>query len=124
MAFATVVLGFAGDDVELRVTVDGVSPADLLASMTLTVKPAFSTPDAQAALTKTITPTDQPGIGQIENTGASGTGEARFDLLAAETAALGAKVYWYDVRTQTVAGKVYTLEVARLVLKLPVRQVV
>ena len=104
----------AGDNISLRRTIDRVA-SGFEAGVTITqawctAKAAFT--DADPGLVqKSITTTAVPGTGQIEN---DGTGDVnpvlRFDLLAADTAAIGTTKRFFDVQVKTNAGLLYTPE--------------
>jgi len=103
-----------GDDVTIRRTIDvaasGFSSGTTVVEAWMTMKAHVSDPDP-GIFQKTISIADQPGVGQIEN---DGTGDVdvvlRFDLVPADTIAVGlAKRHW-DIQIKTAAGKVHTPE--------------
>ncbi len=120
-----IVTGFVtGDDVSLRRTIDrdggGVSDEALASGVTiarawLTVKAAESDADADALVQKEVTTTNVAGTGQIEN---DGTGDVdpviRFDLVPADTEAIGLTARYFDVQVLTNGAKLYTPEVGRI----------
>ncbi len=107
---AVAITGFvAGDDLEIRRAVTDLPAAIEVAW--LTVKNYASQPDTDAKLQKRITTADAPGTGQIIDAGGVGAdGDLRFDLTAADTAALGAKQYAHDVQIKLSNDHVYTIE--------------
>ena len=105
-----------GDDISLERTIDFVLtefPAGTtITDSWLTVKAAEGDTDLQALLQKAITTSDVPGTGQIE---IDGTGDVdmvvRFDLLPADTLAIGNQILrFFDIQVKTAGGKVYTPE--------------
>lgn len=100
----------AGDDLDVTRTVTAVPSGQTLTEAWLTLKSKITDADP-GLLQKVITPTSAPGIGQITNTGASGSGAVLFQLTGADTLALptGTPVL-YDIKVKTSAGKIYTVE--------------
>lgn len=96
---------------KLRYTITSVtSPID---SAAFTIKLVET--DSVAVLQKTISATNSPGVGQIENDGSSGTGIIRFDLPPADTVLLtpGVKyTYWCDITLDT--GEVTCIEKGKI----------
>lgn len=107
----SIVAMVAGDDLDVKRTVTGVPATQTLAKAWLTFKPqsALGEPDP-GLLQKAITPTSVPGVGQITDTGASGTGSLLFQLTGVDTLALPIGATPYDVKVLTSAGKIYTVE--------------
>jgi len=99
-----------GDNLEIRRTI--TTPPQAIATAWLTLKTHAGQSDANAPLQKVITTDDVAGTGQIEEAGGPSTdGELRFDLTAADTAALGTKSYLYDVQVRlATTDKIYTAE--------------
>lgn len=109
-----------GDDLEVRRTVPGLPSGQTATEAWFTLKADPSAIDP-GVLQKVITTSNNPGTGQIEKDGSVGNGngvcELRFDLTAANTAALTAGLtYYYDVQVKTSAGKIYTAETGTIVL--------
>lgn len=83
--------------------------------LTVKAKEAGAEPAANVAWASSggqlkITATDLPSIGQIEQTSA-GSGALRFDLTAANTAALTARqTYYFDVQIKLSDDSLYTVE--------------
>lgn len=108
---------FVGDDyVVERNAFELEDASDPIAEAWLTLKESEFDPDSAAALQKHITPTPQTGVGEITEPGdSSGTMGLRFELTAAETAALDPYTcYVYDIQTKTVAGKIKTRESGKI----------
>lgn len=112
-----------GDHISLRRTIDreggGVSDEVLPNGVNVdkawfTVKERSSDDDADALVQKEITSVSSAD-GEIENTGAGNVDPVlRFDLLPADTEAIGAvRTRYYDVQVLTSAGKIYTPEAGR-----------
>lgn len=107
------ITGFVlGDDHEVRRTVTGVPEGQTITKAWLTIKLKEKDADDDAVLQKSVTTTDQPGIGQIEEDASGdpeGTAVVRFDLTNADTAPLIAqREYFFDVQVLTSADKLYT----------------
>ena len=102
---------FQGDNLSVVRSVTAVPTGDSLAESWMTVKedPVRDT-DAEAVFQKHIVPADNPGVGQITDTGATDhVGAVRFDLVPAETVLLKADVsYSFDIQHLTAAGLHYT----------------
>lgn len=99
----------AGDDLEIRRTVTGLTAAIAVAWLTVKLYPAQT--DVEATLQKRITTTDVPGTGQIVDAGgAEADGDLRFDLSKADTASLGTATWIYDIQVKLAGGQVYTIE--------------
>jgi hypothetical protein len=96
----------AGDDLEIRVTITSL-PATISTAW-LTIKDEIADLDAAALMQKEITSSDVPGTGQIEDTGADGTGILRFDLTNDDTALLATTAYEYDVQILLSTTKLNT----------------
>jgi hypothetical protein len=100
----------AGDDIDIKRTVLNVPAGQTLVEAWITFKAKIT--DADPGLVqKVITPNPVSGIGQIIDTGASGTGALLFQLTGADTLALptGSPTP-YDIKVRTSAGKIYTAE--------------
>jgi hypothetical protein len=119
-ALSTEITGFVvGDDLEIRRTVTDLPAA--VAKAWLTIKRLPSEPDADAKVLKAIAVTDLPGTGQIVTAGGVGTdGDVRFDLVPADTLALGIGRWVYDIQIGVAGGKVYTIEKGTLQLTMDV----
>jgi hypothetical protein len=109
--FTGLITGFAtGDDVDITRTVTGVPATQTLTKAWLTLKANVADVDP-GLLQKAITSSPSAGVGQITDTGASGTGTVLFQLTGTNTLALpaGTKLY-YDIKVLTSASKIYTVE--------------
>lgn len=109
----------AGDDILIRRTIDrsatGFASGVTITQAWLTVKADID--DADPGLfQKSITTTNVTGTGQIEN---DGTGDVdmviRFDLVPADTIAIGRILRHFDIQVKTDGGLVYTPESGRIV---------
>lgn len=89
-------------EADCRVTIgDGLVKAWL----TLKAYPEGVNVADPGVLQKVITTANVPGTGQITDAGtADGTAVMRFDLTAANTTALGARTYAFDVKVKTASG--------------------
>lgn len=97
-----------GDDLEIQRTVTNLP--DPMATAWFTVKRHQQEADP-GELQKIITTSDSPGVGQITEAGGSGvSGTLRFDFTQADTTALGAHRWVYDIQIKLTTGVVYTLE--------------
>jgi hypothetical protein len=97
----------AGDDFFVRKTVDDVPATTTVTKAWLTVKADYD--DADPGLVqKAITGADSPGTGHIEVAGAVGTSELRFDLVPADTVAIGLAERLFDVQVKLSNGAVST----------------
>lgn len=93
----------------LRYTVTNVPDSVTISAAQLTIKEGET--DSEAVIDKSINSSNAAGTGQIENTGASGTGVLRFDLPPADTALLTPGIqytYWVDVTLSS--GEITTIE--------------
>jgi hypothetical protein len=109
--FTGLLTGFAsGDDLDVTRTVPSVPATQTLTKAWLTIKTKVSDADP-GLLQKAVTSSLVSGVGQITDTGASGTGSLLFQLTGADTLALpvGTLVY-YDIKVKTSASKIYTIE--------------
>ena len=113
---AVVISGFVvGDDLEIRRTVTDLPAA--IETAWLTIKRYPDLPDVDAVVQKEITTADVPGTGRIVVAGGVGTdGDLRFDLVPANTSALGGRTWVYDVQIETADGKLYTIELGTIAL--------
>ena len=112
--FTGVITGFAaGDDLDITRSVPGVPATQTLTKAWLTLKTNVADVDP-GLLQKAITSGAVGGVGQITDTGASGTGTVLFQLTGTNTLALpvGTKIY-YDIKVLTSAAKIYTVEQGR-----------
>ncbi len=103
-----------GDDLTIRRTIDrvesGLATGVKLTDAWLTVKANISDGDP-GLVQKAITTTDVVGTGQIENDGAGDVDPVlRFDLLEADTRAIGPTERFYDIQVKTDGGAHYTGE--------------
>lgn len=100
----------AGGNLDVTRDITDIPSGQLLTKAWLTFKQNPSDADA-SLLQKVITPTAVPDIGQITNTGGSGTGSVTFQLTAANTTALPTGRYVpYEIKVLTDAGKLYVAE--------------
>jgi hypothetical protein len=89
----------AGDHYYIRKTIDDIPAGQILSKAWLTVKANFA--DADPGLVqKAITSTEVGGTGHIEDTGADGTGVVRFDLIPADTLAIGLIERLFDIQVK------------------------
>ncbi len=97
--------GFAvSKDFNVERTVTGIPTGRTLARAWFTLK-ALPTDADPGVLQKVITPTAQPGIGQITDTGADTVGKLVFEFTGAQTGALTAgKRYYYDIQIELDNG--------------------
>jgi len=100
----------AGDDWTIRRTVVAIPTGQSLVMAWFTVKNNVNDEDTAAVLQKEIDLADDPGVGQIEDSGAGdGTAVLRFDLTKDNTLLFKPYVkYEYDVQVKTSAGKYNT----------------
>jgi len=103
-----------GDDLTIRRTIDrtlsGYDTGVTISNAWFTCKAAIG--DADPGLfQKAITTTDVPGTGEIEN---DGTGDVnpvvRFDILPADTVAIGNVLRHFDIQLKTTGGLLHTPE--------------
>ena len=100
----------AGDDLDIERTFTSVPAGQTLTKAWLTFKTAIVDADP-GLLQKAVTIAAVAGVGQITDSGASGTGTLLFQLTGADTLALPVLVdVRYDVKVLTSAGKIYTVE--------------
>ena len=103
-----------GDDISIRRTIDRVTSefptGATITNAWLTCKANLTDTDP-GLFQKAITTTDVPGTGQIED---DGTGDVnmvvRFDLLPANTVAIGTQLREFDIQVKTNGGLIYTPE--------------
>ena len=119
------ITGFVtGDHLSLRRTIDrdggGVADEVLPAGVTistawLTIKEAAADLDADALVQKEITTIAVDGTGHIEDDGTGDTDPVlRFDLIPADTVAIGMSDRYYDVQVLTSSDRLYTPEVGTI----------
>lgn len=100
----------AGDDLDITRSVTSVPATQTLTKAWLTFKVDPYSADP-GLLQKTITSGAVSGVGQITDTGASGTGALLFQLTGTDTLALPIGMPTrYDIKVLTSAGKIYTVE--------------
>lgn len=100
-----------GDVFSIRRTVNKIPSSRTIAEAWLTVKAAIADADGSATFQKIITTADVSGTGQIEDSGADGSGILRFDLTAANTTAMTAGTqYFYDISIRLDNNSILTLE--------------
>lgn len=110
----------AGDDLSVERTVTGVPATTTLTNAWFTVKRKLTDADADAILQKIITSVSTSS-GQIDDTGADGTGHVIFLLVPADTVLLTPlSEYHYDIQVKTSAGKIYTPESGKIVAQIQV----
>lgn len=98
----------AGDDLEVRRTVTAIPSGQTLTNADFVVQ----NQDGTTFLTKSITASNQSGIGQIEDDGTTDQiGEIRFDLTSANTLLFQDEIVrHYQIRVKSSADKFYTVE--------------
>lgn len=112
-----------GDDFQLNRTVPDVPAGQALSQAWWTVKVSLSDPDSAAVWQKSINTSEQLGVGQILDAGASGVAKIRFDGSEAQSALLSPGVeYLYDIQLLSTAGKKKTIEKGTLVAEGQVTQ--
>ena len=100
-----------GDVFSIRRTVNNIPAGRTLAEGWLTVKAAIADVDGSATFQKVITSSDVAGTGQIEDTGADGSGIIRFDISATNTLAMTAGTqHGYDIQVRLDNNDILTLE--------------
>lgn len=104
-----------GDNLEIRRFVEDLT--DPIALAWLTIKQHSREADDDAVIQKQIIESNVPGTGQIEEDGGvDQDATLRFDLTPADTAALGARTWVYDIQVKLDDGTVYTPEVGSIAL--------
>lgn len=99
-----------GDQFSIRRTVTGIPSGVLISSAQLTLKSSIAQADP-GVFQKSVTSTNVAGTGQVEDTGASGIGKIRFDLVAADTLLLTADTeYFFDIQVKLDNNDIITLE--------------
>jgi hypothetical protein len=112
-----------GDDFQVDRTIPDVPAGQALAQAWWTVKASLGDPDSAAVWQKSINTSEQLGVGQILDAGASGVAKIRFDGSEAESALLSPGVeYLYDIQLLSTAGKKKTIEKGTLVAEGQVTQ--
>jgi len=98
----------AGDDLEVRRNVTAIPSGQTLTNADFVV----TSQAGVTFLTKSITLSNQSGIGQIEDDGTGDQiGVIRFDLTSANTLLFQDEIVrHYQIRVKTSAGKFYTVE--------------
>src|SRR5262249_14899413 len=103
---------FANDDyLRIRWTVINLPFALSVLTATFVVKANEADPNSATVISKTITSTDSPDVGQIEDAGTNQTARLRFDLPPTDTNKLAPNVkyvYWCTVTLST--GEFSTIE--------------
>jgi hypothetical protein len=103
------ITGFVvGDNLEIRRSVSDLP--DSIDTAWLTAKVRAGQDDADAIVQKAITTADVPGVGQVENAGPGTDGVLRFDLVPADTLAIGTRRLVYDIQLALSNGSIYTVE--------------
>jgi len=115
--YSATISGFAtGDSLVIRRTISrsssGMPSGVFVTKAWLTVKDELTDADVDALVQKEITTTDAPGVGQLEDDGNGDTDPVlRFDLVAADTRAIGATHRYYDIQVLlNVNSSIYTGE--------------
>lgn len=100
----------AGDHFDVRYTVSGLPAGKVVVKAWLTAKTHANQTDADAAIQKVITMTDDPTEGVIEDDNTDGAGDAvlLFRLQPADTRAVGGKRAEFDVQLLFNDGDVTT----------------
>ena len=105
MELGAIISGFTNNsDASFDWVVSGIPTGATLSTATFKVKLNETDPDSAILITKSITSSNQVGIGQIEDTGADTIGKIRFDLTPTDTGQLipGTKyVYWVYITLNT-----------------------
>lgn len=97
--------GFSNNsNLGLRWTVSGLPANVLIDSAEFIIKPTATSSDIDTVLSKVVDTNNVVGEGQVEDTGADGIGEVRFDLVPADTSLLTPYVeytYWVNIILDT-----------------------
>ena len=113
---ATITDFAAGDDISVERTITTVPSGQTMTLAWFTVKRKISDSDAQAIFQKQITPSFAANIGQIDDTGADGTGHLLFYLVADNTELLTPySEYRYDIQVKLSGGGIATPEIGVIV---------
>lgn len=100
----------AGDDFTIERTITAVPSGQTITNAWFTVKRTIDDADVLAIFQKTIT-SASTSSGQIDDTGADGTGHLYFTLLAADTVLLTPySDYRYDIQIKLSGGGISTPE--------------
>lgn len=110
MSLNETITGFVvGDNLEIRRSVSDLPESIDTAWLTAKIRPGQA--DEDAVVQKTVTTTDAPGVGQVEEAGGPGAaGLLRFDLVPADTLAIGTRRLVYDIQIALENGSVFTVE--------------
>lgn len=101
----------AGDDLEIERSISSIPDGVELSTAWFMVKRKFTDDDTAALITKTITSSNTPDVGWIEDTGLDGDGLIRFYITQDETAILTAfSEYQYSIKIKMDNDKVNTPE--------------
>lgn len=99
-----------GDQFSIRRIVRRVPAGQTITSAILTIKSTIATADP-GTIQKSITSSNVPDTGKIEDTGASGVGKLRFDITDTDTLLLTADTeYFFDIQVTLSDGSIFTLE--------------
>lgn len=99
-----------GDQFSIPRKVTGLSYGVTVTAALLTIKAALTNPDP-GVIQKSITSSNVPGTGQVEDTGASGIASLRFDLITTDTLAVTADLdYVFDIQVTLSTNDIFTLE--------------
>lgn len=116
MTYAQIAGFVLGNDLDVIRSIPNVPAGQTLTKAWLTVK-AKETDADPGLIQKAITAAAVPGVGQITNNGSGGTGSVTFQLTAVDTqpgtnpaGIVAGLPYFYDIKVQTSAGKLYTVE--------------
>jgi hypothetical protein len=113
----------AGDDLEIERSISSIPEGISINTAWFMVKRKFSDPDIKAIISKTITNSNTPDIGWIEDTGSDGDGLIRFYLTQADTAILTPlSEYQYSIKLSLDNGKVNTPERGQIIAEPAVKK--
>lgn len=115
MSQVTIIRNFvAGDDHEIKRRVTGLATGETVSAAEFEVKENVS--DVTPTFSKSITVTDVPGTGQIEDNGATTLiAVLRFDLESADTTLLTAGTLFYYSIQVTIGAETKTIETGRII---------
>jgi hypothetical protein len=113
----------AGDDLEIERIISLIPTGILIETAWFMVKRKFSDPDINALISKTITSSNTPNVGWIEDTGTDGEGLIRFYLTQADTALLTPlSEYQYSIKLKLNNTKVNTPERGQIIAEPAVKK--
>lgn len=112
---ATIADFVIGDTLSIERTITTVPSGTTIANAWLTIKRKYSDVDNSAIIQKAITPDLQATVGQIDDTGADGTGHLIFTLIPADTLLLAPlSAYKYDIQIKLSNGVISTPELGTI----------